>query len=120
MEKGKQLQLIYDDVAEKKLEKKDLQEMYRDALTNTDEYLKLTEQIAELRDKRKNIELKIQNQLGRAWEKLEDIKSEIDVDKVRMTDQALTDLMEGRTVAVKDQYDNEYEPVWGVKFRKIK
>jgi hypothetical protein len=120
MEKGKQLQLIYDEVIEKKHEKKDLQDMYKDALANVDEYLKLADQIKELRDKKKMIELKIQNQLGRAWEKLEDLKGALDVDKVRMTDQAFTDLMDGRTVAVKDQFDNEYEPVWSVKFRKIK
>ena len=64
--------------------------------------------------------MKIQGQLGRAWEKLEDIKSELDVDKVRMTDQAMTDLMSGVTVAVKDQFENEYEPVWSVKFVKVK
>jgi len=51
---------------------------------------------------------------------LEDIKSELDVDKVRMTDQAMTDLMSGVTVAVKDQFENEYEPVWSVKFVKVK
>lgn len=120
MEKGKQLQLIYDEVIEKKHEKKDLQDMYKDALANVDEYLKLSEQIKELREKKKTIELKIQNQLGRAWEKLEDLKSALDADKVRMTDEALNNLMAGITVEVKDQFENKYEPIWNVRFKKIK
>jgi uncharacterized coiled-coil DUF342 family protein len=120
MEKPKQLQLIFDAVAEKKQKAKELREMYSDALSNADEFMELTEKIKELREKKKVIEERIQNQLGRAWEQLEDVKSDIESDKVMMTDVAMRNLMDGVTVAVKDQFDNEYEPVWGVKFRKIK
>ncbi len=115
----KQLQLIFDEVAEKKMEARDLRDMYKDALNDANEYLELTEQIKELREKKKTIELRVQNQLGRAWEKLEDIKSEIEADKVMMTDVALSNLMAGITVAVKDSFENEYEPVWNVRFKKV-
>lgn len=117
--KPKQLQLIYDEIAEKKQTKKELQEMYKDALNSADEYLELTDKITELREKQKAIKEKIQAQLGRAWERLEDIKVEMDADKIRMTDVALNDLMKGVTVSVKDQYENEYEPIWNVRFKKI-
>ena len=116
----KQLQLIFDETIAKKQEAKDLRAMYKDALADADKYVELTEAIKELREQKKEVELRIQGQLGRAWEKLEDIKTEIDADKIRMTDQALNDLMSGTTVSVKDQFENEYEPVWNVRFVKIK
>ena len=117
--KPKQLQLIYDEIAEKKQTKKELQEMYKDALESADKYAELNEKIKELRDEQKAIKERVQSQLGRAWEQLEDIKVEMDADKIRMTDVALNDLMKGVTVSVKDQYENEYEPVWNVRFKKI-
>lgn len=117
--KPKQLQLIYDEIAEKKQTKKELQEMYKDALESADNYSELNEKIKELRDEQKAIKERVQLQLGRAWEQLEDIKFEMDADKIRMTDVALNDLMKGVTVSVKDQYENEYEPVWNVRFKKI-
>ena len=116
----KQLQLIFDEMAEKKQETKELKAMYKDALADANEYAEITEKMQELREKKKAIELRIQDQLGRSWEKLEDLKSEIDADKVMMTDVALSNLMSGVTVAVKDQFANEYEPVWSVKFIKVK
>ena len=116
----KQLQLIFDETIAKKQEAKDLRAMYKDALADADKYVELNEQIKTLREQKKEVELNIQSQLGRAWDKLEDIKTEIDADKIRMTDQALNDLMSGTTVSVKDQFENEYEPVWNVRFVKIK
>ena len=35
-----------------------------------------------------------------------------------MTDLAMSMMMKGETVAVKDQYDNAYEPVFKVSFKK--
>lgn len=118
IEKPRQLQLIYDDILEKKQSQKELNAMYNDALKNTDEYNKLCEEAAVIAEKKKEIKEKIQNQLGRAWDQLEDIKYALDQDKERMNDEALNNLMAGVTVSVKDSYDNEYEPKWSVKFIK--
>jgi hypothetical protein len=114
----RQLQLIYDEVAEKKQSQKELQEMYKDALRNVDKYNDLGDKIEKLRNERKGIELKIQSQLGRAYDKLLDIKSEIAAEKVTMTDLAINDLMAGQTVEVEDSFGNKYEPIWSVKFKK--
>jgi len=118
VEKPRQLQLIYDEVLEKKQSEKELKEMYKDALRNADKYSELGQKIEELRNKRKAIELKIQSQLGRSWETLLDIKSELDGKKVMLTDVALRDLMDGKTVEVVDDFGNVYEPVWSVKLKK--
>ncbi len=39
--------------------------------------------------------------------------------KEMMTDQAISDLMAGKTVAVKDKKGVEYLPVWSVRFVKV-
>lgn len=114
-----QLQLIYDEIAEKKQKGKDLKEMYKDALRNADEYDKITDQMNQLKEKKKQIESRIQAQLGKAWEELEDLKCEVQGKKVMLTDLALRDLMDGKTVKVKDEAGSEYEPIWSVKFRKV-
>ena len=36
-----------------------------------------------------------------------------------MSDIALNKIMKGETVEITDQYDNKYEPLFSVKFRKI-
>ncbi|NTW30646.1 MAG: hypothetical protein HGA33_05175, partial [Candidatus Moranbacteria bacterium] len=60
-----------------------------------------------------------QGVMGKRWEELEEAKNDIEAKKEMMTDVALTNLMDGVTVAVEDSKGNEYEPVWSVKFRRI-
>ena len=118
-QKQGQLQLIYDEFAERKLEKRSLEENYKTALGNVKKYIEITEQMAGLRHKKKMIEYEIQDQLGASWKELEQIKAELNMDKERMTDVALMDVVEGRRVLVKDKYENKYEPIWSVRFKKI-
>jgi hypothetical protein len=113
-----QLQLIYDEIALHKQEEKGIREMYRDALANADGYSETVEKIITLREKKLMIENKVKTQMGKAWEKFEDIKSEVEAQKIMMTDVAMRDLMDGKTVEIKDDFDNLYEPVWSVKFKK--
>ena len=115
----RQLQLIHDDIAEKKQSQKELTEMYKDALKNVDKYNDLNQKKEKINNEMKAIELKVQSQLGRAYEKLLDVKSEISMEKVTMTDLAINDLMAGQTVQVEDKFGNKYEPIWSVKFKKV-
>ena len=101
-----------------KKEQKDLRDMYKDALAQADEYEELVEEIATLREKKKQIETRIQAELGRAWEKFDDLKREVETEKEMLNDIALTTLMKGETVEVKDEFDNAYEPTWKVNFKK--
>jgi len=113
-----QLQLIYDEIAEKKQEERSLKRLYKDALANANEFEETVSKMKELRDKKKQIEAITRTKLGTSWERLETIKAEVKEKKVMMTDVAMTILMDGKTVLIKDEY-NEYEPVWSVKFRKV-
>lgn len=112
------IQEVFNHIREMKKEQKDLKDMYKDALAQADKYDEIVEEIKVLREKKKEIETRIQNELGRAWEKLDDLKREVDAEKEMMNDIAITTLMKGETVVVKDEWDNEYEPNWKVAFKK--
>jgi predicted nuclease with TOPRIM domain len=112
------IQDVFNHIREMKKEQKDLRDMYKDALIQADEYEEIVEQIKVLREKKQAIEARIQLQLGRAYEKFEDLKHEVETEKEMMNDIALSTLMKGETVVVKDEWDNEYEPNWKVGFKK--
>ena len=112
------IQEVFNHIREMKKEQKDLRDMYKDALVQADEYEEIVEQIQVLREKKQAIEARIQLQLGRAYEKLEDLKHDVETEKEMMNDIALSTLMKGETVVVKDEWDNEYEPNWKVGFKK--
>ncbi|EKD58373.1 MAG: hypothetical protein ACD_56C00141G0003 [uncultured bacterium] len=112
------IQEVFNHIREMKKEQKDLRDMYKDALVQADEYEEIVEKITVLREKKKEIETRIQAQLGRAYEKLEDLKREVDTEKEMMNDIAISTLMKGETVVVKDEFDNDYEPNWKVAFKK--
>jgi predicted nuclease with TOPRIM domain len=112
------IQEVFNHIREIKKEQKDLRDMYKDALVQADEYEEIVEQIKALREKKQAIEARIQLQLGRAYEKLEDLKLEVETEKEMMNDIALSTLMKGETVIVKDEFDNDYEPNWKVAFKK--
>ncbi|EKE18614.1 MAG: hypothetical protein ACD_9C00285G0001 [uncultured bacterium] len=116
--KMQNIQEVFNHIREIKKEQKDLRDMYKDALVQADEYEEIVEQIKALREKKQAIEARIQLQLGRAYEKLEDLKVEVETEKEMMNDIALSTLMKGETVVVKDEFDNDYEPNWKVAFKK--
>lgn len=113
-----QLQMVFESMRENKKELKGLKEMYRDALNDADEYDELVEQIKEMRSKKKAIEMRVQAQMGRAYEKIEELTSEIKVQKIMLSDIAMTTLMDGKTVEVSDEWGNKYEPDYKVNFKK--
>jgi len=112
------VQEVFNHIREMKKEQKDLRDMYKDALVQADEYEEIVEEIKVLREKKQQIEARIQAELGRAWEKFDDLKREVETEKEMLNDIALTTLMKGETVEVKDEFDNPYEPTWKVNFKK--
>ena len=112
------IQDVFNKIREMKKEQKDLRDMYKDTLIQADEYEETVEEIKKLREKKKAIETRVQSQLGRSYEKLEDLKLEVDSHKEMLNDVAISTLMKGETVEVKDEFNNAYEPVWKVNFKK--
>jgi gas vesicle protein len=112
------MQTVFNEIREMKKEMKQIREMYKDALAQTDDYDQIVEEAKILRDKKKQIETKVQNQMGKSYEKFEDLKSEVAANEELLNDIAMTTLMDGKMVEVVDEYSNKYEPVYVVKFKK--
>ena len=112
------IQEVFNKIREMKKEQKDIRDMYKDALAQADKYQEIIEEVKVLREKKKEIESRIQGELGRAWEKFEDLKLEVETEREMMNDIALSTLMKGETVEVKDEWDNVFEPLWKVNFKK--
>lgn len=114
----KDLQSIFNRIQEKKKEMKDIKGRYQDALINESVHESLKEKIKKLREQKKEIESVVQAQMGRDYERLEDLKYDMDSDKELLSDMALTQLMDGKPLEVSDEKENEYEPVIKVTFKK--
>lgn len=114
------LQEIFSRVQKAKIRQKEIKEIYRDALTGTPEHQEINDKLKTLRERKKQIEQTIREQFGSELTELEDLKVDIESDTELMSDVALSQLVKGETIEIKDQYENEYEPVFNVKFRKIK
>lgn len=112
------MQTVFNEIREMKKEMKGIREMYKDALSQTDDYADIVEKAKELRDKKKLIESRVQTQMGKSYEKFEDLKSEVLATEELLNDIAMTTLMDGKTVEVVDEYSNKYEPTYVVKFKK--
>ena len=113
------LQEVYNELQENKKEQKEIRREYKDALTNANEYEETVEKMKEFKEKKKQIENMTQSRMGSRWDDYEKLKAKAAELNQMITDIAMSTIMEGKTVAIKDQYDNNYEPVYKITFRKI-
>ena len=113
------IQEVYNELQENKKEQKSIKREYRDALVNANEYEETVEDVKKLREKKKQIETMTQARLGARWDEFETLKAKADELAQMMTDIAMSNLAEGKTIAVKDQFGNDYEPVYKISFKKI-
>ena len=112
------LQEVFDRIQTIKKEQKQIKEAYRDALANSPQYSKVVEELKDLKLKKKQLETDIRAEFKTEFTKLDDLKIDLESDREMLSDIALTELMKGETVQVTDQYENSYEPVFSVKFKK--
>jgi uncharacterized coiled-coil DUF342 family protein len=112
------MQQVFSEIREAKKEMKELRAQYKDALAQTDKYQETVEKTTQLREEKKKIETRVQQQLGKAYEKLEELKAEVAAKEELLNDIAMTTLMDGKTVEVVDEFQNRYEPTYVVRFKK--
>lgn len=112
------LQEIFNRMQETKKKQKDIRTVYKDALAASEEYKELKEKINTLRERMKQIKNSIEESLASELTKLDDFKIDLESDATMLSDMALSKLMKGETVQVVDQYNNSYEPLFMVKFKK--
>ena len=113
------VQEIFTKVQAAKKKQKDLKSAYSDALKTSLEYQEIGDKLKALREKKKQIELTTKEQFKHEMTELEDITIDIASDMEMMADLALNQLMKGETIMLKDEYNNEYEPVFKVNFKKV-
>jgi hypothetical protein len=114
----KNIQEVFDQIQELKKTRKDIGKEYRDALSQTSGYQETQEEIKKLREKKKMLEAGVQAEMGMRYEELEKASREIKELSQMLTDIAMSTLMKGENINLKDQYDTEYEPQYKITFKK--
>ncbi len=114
----KDLQEVFNDLQLAKKESKEIRKEYRDTLLQDGQYQALLEELNKLKETKKSHEMAAQRDMGSRWEKLEDLKTEVKSLQEMISDISLTNLVDGKTVEVRDEYDALYEPVYTVAFKK--
>lgn len=112
------VQEIFSRILETKKKQKDIKSAYRDALASSEEYKTLIDKATELRARKKQIEISVQQDFSSEFQKLDDYKIDLESDSVMLSDAAFTMLVKGETVVVTDEYNNNFEPLFTVKFKK--
>lgn len=114
------IQEIFNRIQEAKKQQREIKSAYRDALANSEEYKKASEEIKILKEKKKKIEETIKADFNSEFAKLDGLKLDIETDNILLSDLALNTYAKGEKIEIKDQYENQYEPVFSVRFRKAK
>lgn len=113
------IQAVFMRIEETKKKMKDLKSAYSDALKNAQEYQEVLDKQKSIRERKKQIEQAIKDQFSSELMKLEDLKIDMASDMELLSDMAMTQMMKGETVQVTDPYNNTFEPVFAVKFKKV-
>ena len=116
---SKTVQEIFDRLQGKRQEARIIGRKYKEELATSHEYQTIKEQMDKLREKKKKYEKATKEQTGATFAKLDGLKLAIKQDTQMLSDVALTTIMKGEAIQVRDEH-TEYEPVFAVRFRKIK
>lgn len=112
------IQEIFNRMQEIKKKQKDIRSAYKEALDASQEYHEIGDKIKTLRERKKQIENSTKQDFSGEFTKLEDFKIDLESESTLLSDAALSKLMKGETVQVTDEYNNTYEPLFTVKFKK--
>ncbi|NQU83183.1 MAG: hypothetical protein HQ536_00570 [Parcubacteria group bacterium] len=112
------LKEIFNRMQEAKKEQRGIRAMYRDALLGSQEYEKIVQDLEDLKIKKKQIEIGVQRDFNADFKKLEELKLDLETDKELISDIALNQYVKGESIEIVDEYDNKYEPIFSVKFKK--
>ena len=111
---------IFDRIQKTKKEQREIRAMYKDALANSQRFQELSEEIKTLKEKKKDLENGIKADFSREFDKLETLKADLMNDNQLLSDVVISKVAKGEKIELKDQNDTQYEPVFSVRFQKIK
>lgn len=114
------LKTIFARLEEYKARRKELKNRYRDALSVNMQYKEAIDELEVLRANKKKIEASVQSELKEEFDQLEGLKLNIAGDSQLLSDLAVNQLAKGELIKIIDDHQVEYEPLFSVKFRKVK
>lgn len=112
------VQEIFNRMQAIRKKQKDIRSAYKDALAASAEYVELSDKLKQMRERKKQIEAGVKQDFSGEFTKLDDYKIDLESDSTLLTDAVITKMMKGETVEIEDEYNNKYEPVFSVKFKK--
>lgn len=115
----KDVQEIFNTIKERQKEQKTIKEMYRDVLANSQEYQGILEEMEELKVKKKRVLEALKMDLRSEMDELDKIKNDIDSEKELLSHATLTKLIKNEQIDIIDEYNNRYEPIFSVRFKKF-
>jgi hypothetical protein len=115
-----QLNQVFTRLQESQKQQRELKRMYRDALSVNASYHEVIEELETLKIKKKQIEASVKSDLKEEFDKLDGLKLNIAGDKQMLSDIALNHLSKGEPVKVIDENQVKYEPVFNVRFQKMR
>lgn len=111
----KDIKEIFEKIQEHKREQREMNKSIRDALKNSLQYQDINDEMERLRAKKAQIIDSIKIGMG---ERMDLLKLNIKDHSQLLTDVALTTIMKGESIKLTDSENNEYEPVFSVRFQK--
>ena len=113
------MQEVFNRIQASKKEQRKIKTVYKDALDNSVEYQKAVEEYSGARDAKKQIKERIESDFKSELNKIDKIKADIETDNILLSDMAINCITKGEPIEISDDYQNRYEPLLSVKFKKI-
>lgn len=114
----KSLEEVFAKIQEVKIKQREIRKAYKEALDRVPSYKSTNDDLTALREKKKKIEAQVRDEFSKEFDKLEELKLDLEESNMMLTDIALSKLMKGEHVEVKDQNNLVYEPIFAVRFKK--
>jgi hypothetical protein len=111
---------VFNRLQEQKKDQRELKKMYREALSVNAQYQEVLQELDVLKIKKKQIEASVKADFKEEFDKLEGLKLNIAGDKQMLSDIALTQFTSGEEVKIIDENKVEYEPIFNVRFQKVR
>lgn len=112
------LQTVFARIKETKQKQREIRTVYKDLLSQDQEYQQLLEKLNALKARKKEIETVTKAELESDFQKLDAYRMHIQNDNELLSDLAINQLMSGETVELVDENNQKYEPIFSVKFKK--
>ncbi len=112
------LQTVFARIKETKQKQREIRTVYKDLLSQDQEYQQLLEKLNALKARKKEIETVTKAELESDFQKMDAYRMHIQNDNELLSDLAINQLMSGETVELVDENNQKYEPIFSVKFKK--